>query len=262
MLDLVEVGGARLPGEVIALAGRVATVQVYAYTGGVRPGDPVVTTGEPLCAELGPGLLGGVYDGMLRRLSGRRRHAAHRASAPGRSIRTGAGRSARCSREGDEATPGAILGEVPESAAITFRALVPHGVAVAIDWIAPAGEYTVSEPDRPCRRRRDHAGAAVAGAAAAARARAPAGRTCPLADRAACARPLLPDRPRELRGGAGRLRHREDGAAPADREVVRRRRDRLRRLRRARQRDGRRARGDGRSSTIRARAARCSTARC
>ena len=43
---------------------------MYAYTGGIRPGDEVVTTGHPLRAELGPGLLGGVYDGMLRRLSG------------------------------------------------------------------------------------------------------------------------------------------------------------------------------------------------
>ena len=70
MLDLVEVGGRKLPGEVIALDPEAATVQVYAYTGGIRPGDEVVTTGQPLMAELGPGLLGGVYDGMLRRLSG------------------------------------------------------------------------------------------------------------------------------------------------------------------------------------------------
>ena len=42
MLELVEVGEARLPGEVIAVDGRVATVQVYEYTGGVRPGDPVL----------------------------------------------------------------------------------------------------------------------------------------------------------------------------------------------------------------------------
>jgi V/A-type H+/Na+-transporting ATPase subunit A len=54
MLELVEVGEARLPGEVIALDGNVATVQVYAYTGGVRPGDPVSGTGHPLRAELGP----------------------------------------------------------------------------------------------------------------------------------------------------------------------------------------------------------------
>ncbi|MGZ4400299.1 MAG: V-type ATP synthase subunit A, partial [Gaiellaceae bacterium] len=70
MLELVEVAEARLPGEVIAIDGRVATVQVYEHTGGVRPGEPARGTGSPLLATLGPGLLGGVFDGMLRRLSG------------------------------------------------------------------------------------------------------------------------------------------------------------------------------------------------
>ena len=69
MLDLVEVGDARLPGEVIGLAGDLATVQVFEYTGGLAPGSPALSTGRPLMAELGPGLLGGVYDGMLRSLA-------------------------------------------------------------------------------------------------------------------------------------------------------------------------------------------------
>ena len=68
MLDLVEVGPERLPGEVIALDGEIATVQVYEYTGGLRPGDGIVPTGGPLAAQLGPGLLGGVFDGVLRPL--------------------------------------------------------------------------------------------------------------------------------------------------------------------------------------------------
>ena len=68
MLDLVEVGASRLPGEIIALEDGVATVQVYEYTGGLQPGEDVVSSGRPLTAELGPGLLGSVFDGMLRRL--------------------------------------------------------------------------------------------------------------------------------------------------------------------------------------------------
>jgi V/A-type H+-transporting ATPase subunit A len=118
---------------------------VYEYTGGVRPGDTVVTTGQPLSARLGPGLLGGVYDGMLRRLSGARAL-----------LRTGE-RPVTLDREkrwpftpvvraGDRADAGTILGETPESVTITFHALVPHGIGGAIDWIAPAGEYTISEP--------------------------------------------------------------------------------------------------------------------
>lgn len=70
MLELVEVGDERLPGEVISISAGAVTVQVYEYTGGIRPGTPVIGTGAPLSVELGPGLLGGVYDGMLRRLDG------------------------------------------------------------------------------------------------------------------------------------------------------------------------------------------------
>ena len=145
MLELVEVGEARLPGEVIALAGRIATVQVYAYTGGVRPGDPVSGTGHPLRAELGPGLLGGVFDGMLRRLSG-----------AGEMLRDG-GRGetlehhrrwqfAPLASVGDRVEAGAILGEVPETAAITFRVTVPPGSGGTIEWIAAPGELTVDDP--------------------------------------------------------------------------------------------------------------------
>jgi V/A-type H+-transporting ATPase subunit A len=68
MLDLVQVGPRRLPGEVIALETETATVQVYEYTGGLAPGDEVLGTGGPLSVELGPGLLGGVFDGVLRPL--------------------------------------------------------------------------------------------------------------------------------------------------------------------------------------------------
>ena len=145
MLDLVEVGGRKLPGEVIALDPEAATVQVYAYTGGVRPGDEVVTTGQPLMAELGPGLLGGVYDGMLRRLSGTEQMLGSDQ------------RAATLDQErrwpfrpeldtGQQVEPGDVLGHVQESAAITFRALVPHGVSGAVEWIASEGEFTVSEP--------------------------------------------------------------------------------------------------------------------
>ncbi len=145
MLELVEVGEARLPGEVIALDGSVATVQVYAYTGGVRPGDVVSGTGSPLRAELGPGLLGGVFDGMLRRLSG-----------AGETLRDG-GRSDTLEHDrrwrfqplvsaGDRVEEGAILGEVPETGAITFRVSVPHGGGGTVEWIVSAGELTVDDP--------------------------------------------------------------------------------------------------------------------
>ena len=124
MLDLVEVGAARLPGEVIALVDGVATVQVYEYTGGLRPGEEVVSSGLPLTAELGPGLLGGVFDGMLRRLAD-----ADPFLAPG-------GRLSTLPREprfelaprvadGAEVGPGALLGTVTEAEGSEYRVLAP-----------------------------------------------------------------------------------------------------------------------------------------
>jgi V/A-type H+-transporting ATPase subunit A len=144
MLDLVEVGAARLPGEVIALVDGVATVQVYEYTGGLRPGEDVVSSGLPLTAELGPGLLGGVFDGMLRRL------------ADAEEFLTPGGRLATLSRErrfaftprvavGAEVGPGALLGTVPEGRALVNRVLVPPEVSGRVEWLAEPGSYGVED---------------------------------------------------------------------------------------------------------------------
>jgi V/A-type H+-transporting ATPase subunit A len=145
MLELVEVGDARLPGEIIALGRNTATVQVYEYTGGLRPGERVVATGGALAAELGPGLIGGVFDGMLRRLAG----AAEFLEVGARPATLD--RSARwtfepLATEGGAAEPGSILGRVPETPAIEHRVLVPPDLAGTVEWIASDGEYTVDEP--------------------------------------------------------------------------------------------------------------------
>lgn len=145
MLEIVAVGERGLPGEVIAVEGDRATIQVYEYTGGLTPGEPVAGSGLPLSAELGPGLLGGVFDGMLRAL----------ASAPDFLIGGAAGES--LSREsrwaftpvaavGDRLAAGDLLGTVPETPSLTYRALVPPGVEGVLDWIAPRGDYDVETP--------------------------------------------------------------------------------------------------------------------
>ena len=68
MYDVVLVGHEKLMGEVIGLEGDDVTIQVYEDTSGVRPGEPVENTGEPLSVELGPGLLTSIYDGIQRPL--------------------------------------------------------------------------------------------------------------------------------------------------------------------------------------------------
>ncbi len=68
--EVIEVGARRLPGEVIRLKDDELIAQVYEDTTGLRPGDPVYGTGGPLSVRLGPHLLGGIFDGLLRPLDG------------------------------------------------------------------------------------------------------------------------------------------------------------------------------------------------
>ncbi|MCK4583741.1 V-type ATP synthase subunit A, partial [Candidatus Bathyarchaeota archaeon] len=64
--DLVQIGDLKLMGEVVRLTEDIAAIQCYEITSGLRPGEPVVDTGMPLVAELGPGLMGTVFDGVER----------------------------------------------------------------------------------------------------------------------------------------------------------------------------------------------------
>ncbi len=145
LLELVEVGPKRLAGEVISLRGERAVVQLHEYTGGLGPGAPASLGGGPLTAELGPGLLGGIFDGMLRRLEdlGERLPPGARAPTLSRDRRW---RFTPRVREGVGVGAGAVLGSVPETVAIEARVLVPPGVAGTVEWLAAEGEYTVAEP--------------------------------------------------------------------------------------------------------------------
>ncbi len=145
MLDLMEIGPERLLGEVIALEGDRLVVQVYEYTGGLRPGDRVAPTGGPLSAELGPGLLGGVFDGMLRALRG----AGDRLAPEGRPAALARERLWRFTPKvtvGEHVGAGSRLGTVQETAAIEHRILVPPNVEGGVEWVAAAGEYAVDQP--------------------------------------------------------------------------------------------------------------------
>jgi V/A-type H+-transporting ATPase subunit A len=144
MLDLVEVGAARLPGEVIALEDSLATIQVYEYTGGLRPGDDAVSSGRPLTAELGPGLLGGVFDGMLRRLTGAEDFLAA-GERPPTLPRESRFPFSPVAVEGEDLSPGTPLGTLPETGSFEHRVLVPPDVSGRLDWLAGEGEYAVDE---------------------------------------------------------------------------------------------------------------------
>lgn len=131
LFDVVHVGEMGLIGEVIQLAGDVTTVQVYEDTSGLEVGEPVVNTGVSLVVALGPGLLGSVYDGLQRPLTGL-------ASETGAFLKRGISSKPLSTEKRWSFTPqvepgqmvesGALLGTVPESQNIVHRLLVPPGV--------------------------------------------------------------------------------------------------------------------------------------
>ncbi len=147
MFDLVRVGQAHLPGEVIDIEGDRATVQVYQYTGGLRPGDPAASSGGPLAVELGPGLLGGIYDGLLRVLG-----PAGNWLKPGEA-RTGLSRDAvwrftPTMPTGTAVAPSAVLGDIAPAggtSVVPLKALVPADAAGSLDWIAGPGDLHVDD---------------------------------------------------------------------------------------------------------------------
>jgi V/A-type H+-transporting ATPase subunit A len=154
MYDLVKVGNLELMGEIIELKDDTASIQVYEDTSGLTVGEPVVSTGEPLSIELGPGLLtAGLFDGILRPLN----VIAEKAAAQGLNAEYIArGLTApSLNREtkwefkplvqkGDSVIAGDILGTVQETELITHKILVPFGVEGEVQDIK-AGEFTITE---------------------------------------------------------------------------------------------------------------------
>jgi len=148
MYDLVRVGAEGLMGEIIEMRGDRASIQVYEETEGLGPGDPVEATGAPLSVELGPGMLGAVYDGVQRPLDKLEAIAGsflHRGiTAPG------VDRDKRwvflpTVSAGDRVEAGDVVGTVQENEVIEHRIMVPPGRSGTIEDIAP-GEYTVTQP--------------------------------------------------------------------------------------------------------------------
>jgi len=147
MYDVVRVGEKGLIGEIIGLKGDQAFIQVYEETAGIGPPEPVVSTGEPLSAELGPGLIGGIFDGIQRPLEVIRGEV-------GNYIQKGLELPAldkerkwvfkASVKKGDSVVGGDILGEVPESPVVVHRVMVPPGIEGSVEEVRE-GEFTIEE---------------------------------------------------------------------------------------------------------------------
>jgi V/A-type H+-transporting ATPase subunit A len=149
MLELVRVAEVRLVGEIIKLAGDRAIIQVYEDTTGIAPGDNIYGSGSPLSVELGPGLIGTIYDGIQRPLE-------RILALSGNFIKRGV-RTPSLDREkkwlfrpadievGSVLGGGSVIGSVQESERVEHRILTPPDVEGTLKSLAPEGEYTVEE---------------------------------------------------------------------------------------------------------------------
>jgi V/A-type H+-transporting ATPase subunit A len=148
MFDVVRVSDKRLIGEIIELRGDKASIQVYEETSGLGPGEPVYSTGEPLSVELGPGLIGSIFDGIQRPLTLIREKVGDRIA---RGIEVPSlDRERKWEfvprvKPGDQVEPGDIIGVVQETSIVEHRIMVPQGIEGVIEWIHQ-GLATIVEP--------------------------------------------------------------------------------------------------------------------
>lgn len=148
MMEMVYVGKEKLIGEVIGLDKKMTTIQVYEETTGLKPGEPVYSTGLPTSVTLGPGIIGNIFDGIERPL-------------PAIEKKFGAfiGKGAQFSpldtekkykvtlkvKVGDTLSGGDIYAECPETPVITHKIMLSPLLSGTVTEVMPDGEYTVND---------------------------------------------------------------------------------------------------------------------
>lgn len=145
--DLVKVGEKRLIGEIIEMRGDNASIQVYEETTGLGPGAPVISTGEPLSVELGPGLIESMFDGIQRPLKAISEKAG---SYLTKGIEVPSLNRERkwhffpSAKPGDKVKPGYILGNVEETEVVNHKIMIPYGIEGEVINIFE-GDFTVED---------------------------------------------------------------------------------------------------------------------
>ncbi len=148
MFDVVHVGELGLIGEIIEMRGDKASIQVYEETAGLKTGDKVVSTGEPLSAELGPGIMEMIFDGIQRPLEVIKNKTGSNI-ARGIDV-TSLDHEKKWNfkpsvKSGDKVQEGDIIGLVDETKLIVHKIMVPPGIEGTVTEIT-GGKYTIIEP--------------------------------------------------------------------------------------------------------------------
>lgn len=146
LYDVVKVGTDKLLGEIIKITGKISVIQVYEDTSGLRPGEPVVSTEQPLSVELGPGILQNIYDGIQRPLE------YIEQASDGVYIKRGIDAPPldrkkkwdfkATAKKGDKVKAGDILGTVQETDLIEHRIMSPMEGRVED---IKSGKYTIED---------------------------------------------------------------------------------------------------------------------
>ena len=148
MREMVHVGNEGLIGEVISIEEKQAIIQVYEHTQGLRVGEKIEGTGSPMSVTLGPGLMSNIFDGIARPLS---EMAAISGSFISRGLKVNTIDTDRkwsikmLSSVGDKAEGGKIFAKTSETESIVHRIMLPPGINGEITWVAPDGDYKVTE---------------------------------------------------------------------------------------------------------------------
>lgn len=148
MHDVVQVGPQNLVGEIIELASKRASIQVYEETSGLKPGDPVVSTGEPLSLTLGPGMLNSIYDGIQRPLDVVKKESgafiARGVQVPALNEET-KWEFEPVVKIGDSVSAGDVLGTTREQGVVDHKIMVLPTIASATVTSIEHGSFTVND---------------------------------------------------------------------------------------------------------------------
>jgi len=150
MYELVRVGYSELVGEIIRLEGDMATIQVYEETSGVTVGDPVLRTQKPLSVELGPGIMGAIFDGIQRPLEDickmtKSIYIPKGVNTPSLSIDAQWEFEPSKLRIGSHITGGDVYGKVQENNLILHQMMLPPKSRGTVTYLAPPGNYTIQD---------------------------------------------------------------------------------------------------------------------
>jgi V/A-type H+-transporting ATPase subunit A len=147
--EVVHIGEEGLIGEVIGVEGDRATIQAHEETLGLKVGERIERTGKILTAELGPGVMTSIYDGLQKSLTSLMSEGQLFLKRGAKAFALPRDKKWHFTprvKAGDDLDEGHVMGVVPETELVEHRIMVPPGTRGNLKEIVREGEYTIEEP--------------------------------------------------------------------------------------------------------------------